>query len=137
MKQLCMILVIYMSYFVYTPFYAMQANDEQCGICLQRLQECDILGLRCTPQHVHQFHAACLLQWIKIKNRCPLCKRKTRLSSLVRSNTAPARPLFVYLAREEEEEDTYTCCDIVLGAVLAASCTLSGMLTALVIPSNQ
>jgi hypothetical protein len=44
----------------------------RCAICLDRLQEGDVVGdIPC--QHV--FHKVCLKDWLRKKNRCPLCQR--------------------------------------------------------------
>lgn len=42
---------------------------NQCSICL--LEITDIYKIKCN----HKFHKDCLLNWILIKNNCPLCRR--------------------------------------------------------------
>mmetsp|Transcript_15570 Transcript_15570/g.20276 ORF Transcript_15570/g.20276 Transcript_15570/m.20276 type:complete len:439 (+) Transcript_15570:187-1503(+) len=47
-------------------------NENACAICLKALQDGDIIGdIACG----HLFHKACLKDWLKRKNSCPLCQR--------------------------------------------------------------
>jgi hypothetical protein len=44
----------------------------RCAICLDRLEQGDVVGdIPCE----HVFHKDCLKDWLKKKNRCPLCQR--------------------------------------------------------------
>lgn len=44
----------------------------RCAICLDRLEQGDVIGdIPCE----HVFHKDCLKDWLKKKNRCPLCQR--------------------------------------------------------------
>jgi hypothetical protein len=44
----------------------------RCAICLDRLAQGDVVGdIPCE----HVFHKDCLKDWLKKKNRCPLCQR--------------------------------------------------------------
>ena len=51
----------------------MSTDDEDCcGICLDGFEE----GIRGRPEHCakHEFHVACILEWGRRCNLCPLCK---------------------------------------------------------------
>jgi hypothetical protein len=44
----------------------------RCAICLDRLEQGDVVGdIPCK----HVFHKDCLKDWLRKKNRCPLCQR--------------------------------------------------------------
>ena len=44
----------------------------RCAICLDRLEQGDVVGdIPCE----HVFHKDCLKDWLRKKNRCPLCQR--------------------------------------------------------------
>ena len=46
-------------------------NDYECSICLDSLEENNIITLvNCN----HQFHESCLKQWTANNNTCPLCR---------------------------------------------------------------
>ena len=50
-------------------------DDDSCVICLDSLKEKgECLKVGCT----HHFHASCILDWYKVKPRCPMCKRYFR-----------------------------------------------------------
>jgi len=46
-------------------------GNERCAICLIRLEDGDVVGD--LPCH-HMMHKNCLKDWLKRKNRCPLCQ---------------------------------------------------------------
>ena len=50
-------------------------EEDNCVICLDSLKsKGDCLKVGCT----HHFHASCILDWYKVKPRCPMCKRYFR-----------------------------------------------------------
>jgi hypothetical protein len=59
----------------------------RCAICLIRLQDGDVIGdIPCG----HAFHKDCLKDWLKRKNRCPLCQQ-TGVAKLYQ-RTSASRP---------------------------------------------
>ena len=53
-------------------------HGTRCAICLVRLQDVDLIGdISCG----HALHKDCLKDWLKRKNRCPLCQQ-TRIARL-------------------------------------------------------
>lgn len=47
--------------------------DKTCAICLENFQDDDeVVPLPCNPKHV--FHEACISDWLRTNNVCPLCK---------------------------------------------------------------
>ena len=49
-----------------------ESADEVCAICLDALEDDDVVRL---PDCLHLFHADCLHPWLKQRNTCPLCKQ--------------------------------------------------------------
>ena len=49
-----------------------ESADEVCAICLDSLEDDDVVRL---PDCLHLFHADCLHPWLKQRNTCPLCKQ--------------------------------------------------------------
>lgn len=45
-------------------------STDSCAICMDNLSSVDLLVTRCG----HQFHATCMIQHIKKKDDCPLCR---------------------------------------------------------------
>ena len=45
-------------------------STDNCAICLDKLSSVDLLVTRCG----HQFHGTCMIQHIKKKDNCPLCR---------------------------------------------------------------
>ncbi|KAK9097404.1 hypothetical protein Sjap_022901 [Stephania japonica] len=46
-------------------------DDVKCSICQEEYADGDEVGkLRCD----HRYHVACLYQWLRLKNWCPICK---------------------------------------------------------------
>lgn len=43
--------------------------DEDCAICLRKLY--NTWPVPCG----HQFHTKCILQWLRYKNSCPICRQ--------------------------------------------------------------
>ncbi|CBI25581.3 probable E3 ubiquitin-protein ligase RHG1A [Vitis vinifera] len=55
----------------YFLFGEENASKECCSICQEDYVEDDELGvLDCD----HSFHSACIQQWLRSKNLCPICK---------------------------------------------------------------
>lgn len=48
-----------------------QKNDVLCSICQEEYRENDELGLLACG---HSHHPACIKQWLRLKNQCPICK---------------------------------------------------------------
>ena len=47
-------------------------EEKQCAICLENYSIGNkIIYLPCC----HYFHSSCIRNWLKIKNKCPYCKR--------------------------------------------------------------
>ena len=52
-------------------FLASAIEDDNCAICLNRIDEGQKLGkIEC----MHLYHLSCLNKWIKKKTQCPLCQ---------------------------------------------------------------
>jgi hypothetical protein len=53
------------------PYKATMASQDPCRICLEEYEEGDMLrGLSC----FHNFHQACIDQWLNVSKKCPVCK---------------------------------------------------------------
>ncbi|XP_076926522.1 uncharacterized protein LOC143589721 isoform X2 [Bidens hawaiensis] len=51
-------------------------NDTKCSICQEEFISGDEIGsMRCD----HGFHAACINQWLRLKNWCPVCKASAHM----------------------------------------------------------
>jgi len=49
-------------------------DDKECIICMvDYVEQDDITPLPCNPKHF--FHSACIENWLKSNNSCPLCKK--------------------------------------------------------------
>jgi len=46
------------------------SRDDMCTICLEDKYNTIVGVLQCS----HTFHSQCILDWIKIESRCPLCR---------------------------------------------------------------
>ncbi|GAV73906.1 zf-RING_2 domain-containing protein [Cephalotus follicularis] len=55
----------------YFLFIEENALKESCSICQEDYEEEDELG---TLDCGHSFHIACIEQWLRCKNICPICK---------------------------------------------------------------
>lgn len=50
-----------------------RVEKEDCPICLNDFEDDEeVCFLDCT----HKFHHNCIVQWVREKNTCPLCRRK-------------------------------------------------------------
>lgn len=48
-------------------------NNDSCSICLEKMilnEEKDIVSMDCE----HTFHKECIIEWLKIKHMCPVCR---------------------------------------------------------------
>lgn len=55
------------------PYFRLLEQDAECSVCREDLKRGDrhlIFGCR------HAFHEECLIDWLKIKNSCPTCRKK-------------------------------------------------------------
>ncbi|XP_076929782.1 uncharacterized protein LOC143594335 [Bidens hawaiensis] len=51
-------------------------NDTKCSICQEEFMSGDEIGsMRCD----HGYHAACINQWLRLKNWCPVCKASAHM----------------------------------------------------------
>ena len=72
-------------------------HGTRCAICLVRLQDGDLIGdISCG----HALHKDCLKDWLKRKNRCPLCQQ-TGIARLHHPQLLQRPPV----SSEEEEEE--------------------------------
>ena len=56
--------------------YEAGKEEQSCVICLLKLEKGQMVkGLQCS----HKFHSKCINNWLKVKLRCPLCKKKVTL----------------------------------------------------------
>lgn len=46
-------------------------NEQTCLFCLENIEESYVYDFGC--QCNIQYHKHCILSWIKVKNRCPVC----------------------------------------------------------------
>ena len=50
----------------------MELNNNECSICLDVINDNNLVNLiNCQ----HNFHSSCILEWSKINNTCPLCRK--------------------------------------------------------------
>lgn len=50
-----------------------EIKEERCSICLENFEDNDyVLAMPCD----HIFHKNCILEWLKISYKCPLCRYK-------------------------------------------------------------
>lgn len=55
--------------------------QTECSICFEEFKENDqVTPLSCDVRHY--FHTACIEQWIKTKNECPLCRQEINANDL-------------------------------------------------------
>lgn len=47
-------------------------DEETCAICLEEYKNMDDIGMMKTCGH--DYHVACIKQWLTMKNTCPICK---------------------------------------------------------------
>jgi hypothetical protein len=55
---------------------ASSVNTFDCSVCLEAIPSREGKWTRC----IHNFHHACIDQWLKFKNTCPNCNFKSPLS---------------------------------------------------------
>jgi hypothetical protein len=48
-----------------------------CSICFENITEEKLMKTNCN----HCFHNNCMTEWLKIKNSCPLCRKKVETES--------------------------------------------------------
>lgn len=49
------------------------SEGQQCVICMEDFKKDDIvLQLKCNLKHI--FHRDCILDWVKVKLACPVCR---------------------------------------------------------------
>ncbi|WVZ73878.1 hypothetical protein U9M48_022135 [Paspalum notatum var. saurae] len=52
---------------------ACHARQTECAVCLQDVDEVDMLmAMPCS----HAFHQQCIFEWLQRKRTCPLCRRE-------------------------------------------------------------
>ncbi|XP_057968306.1 probable E3 ubiquitin-protein ligase HIP1 isoform X2 [Malania oleifera] len=66
----------------YFLFAEENAEKESCAVCQEDYVEEDELG---TLDCGHAFHTACIIQWLRCKNQCPICK-STGLCTLLQAH---------------------------------------------------
>lgn len=67
------------------------SDPDTCAICLEDFQDMD--ELRCMVHCVHQFHSACIDQWLTTRKRyCPICKQDA-CPAPVSGSTTPLSPV--------------------------------------------
>jgi len=48
-------------------------KEVDCTICLEKIEKnTEIFNIKCD----HKFHSKCLDSWLKLNNKCPLCRKK-------------------------------------------------------------
>lgn len=50
-------------------------KNETCAICLDMYDHAEYIAI-CPCKH--GYHLACLVEWLKVKSDCPLCKRRVK-----------------------------------------------------------
>ena len=55
----------------------MERINDNCGICMDTLNENNISILQCT----HVFHTECVEQWLQTRNVCPKCKQGDKVTN--------------------------------------------------------
>ena len=46
-----------------------------CNICLMDFEVGEEIGWSRNPQCIHGFHKECIVDWLSVKNECPICRR--------------------------------------------------------------
>jgi hypothetical protein len=49
-------------------------DDDRCPICVESFDDADEANQYIIPECNHKFHTACLMQWFRREQRCPLCR---------------------------------------------------------------
>lgn len=57
-----------------------EEDKESCSICICEFEKGEEVTIH--PSCKHMFHYECIVQWLKVKNICPLCKVSTRIQML-------------------------------------------------------
>ena len=62
-------------------------EDKECIICMDAFLE----GIQITsyPMCNHKYHQTCLMEWLKTKTNCPMCRRGVRSSLYRRIQNRP------------------------------------------------
>src|SRR3954464_1302683 len=72
-----------------------EEDDDDCAICFEPMSIATQAILQCT----HRFHNACIIQALRINNRCPICRDAPASSS----TPAPRAPEIVIRSLEDED----------------------------------
>lgn len=51
-------------------------ESKECNICLMDFEVGDEVSWSPNPECVHSFHKECLVDWLMVKNICPVCRRE-------------------------------------------------------------
>jgi hypothetical protein len=63
-------------------------NDNSCPICLGTMAQHGRTRLRCN----HEFHDSCITRWLGMSRNCPVCRRRSSVSTVRRiSRPSPYR----------------------------------------------
>lgn len=49
---------------------------SSCSICLRDFELGEEIGWSHNPDCVHGFHKRCIIEWLIMKNECPICRRQ-------------------------------------------------------------
>ena len=60
-----------------------------CSICLKNYAVGEKIGFSNNPRCTHIFHEGCIIEWLLVKNSCPICRRDYVLNK--ESETKPCR----------------------------------------------
>ena len=52
-----------------------ESKPSTCNICLMDFEEGEIVGFSKNPDCNHCYHKECILDWLMLKDSCPICRR--------------------------------------------------------------
>lgn len=76
-------------------------SEEECIICLGDFEVGD--EIQPFPDCGHKYHPSCLLEWLKNKVNCPMCRRGARSSLIKAMSQRPNRELVELINYEEDQ----------------------------------
>jgi hypothetical protein len=56
------------------PSVEVSFGETECCLCLESLDKEETAQVECG----HKYHRSCIVPWLYLKNRCPLCRHKTK-----------------------------------------------------------
>ena len=91
-------------------------KDFICSICHENMLD-DLRSTKCG----HMFHPNCIMQWLKVKDSCPLCNTCTNIDDLRAHPTLNSS--FQPLIKTNKEELCKACDKQICGKALKTRCS--------------